>query len=365
MRVFGLMLLGLSLVGCSSSEDRTTGGGPGTGGSNGWTDNSGGNGGIDGNSGVSLPPGVPECGREAFSAGLSRGANIVWVIDTSGSMKTEAALVQDNMNRFVQALVGLGLEDYRVVVVSEKQFVSVPAPLGTDTQKFLFVEEKVGSNEPLEALLSRYDDFGGFLLPGALTHYVSVTDDESDISATDFISAMEREMDGASFRVHAVASPPGATSANPAPTFPWDDDDDDDGCTGVHGNAAAAGTQHFAAASATGGLTFSICEADWSGLFSALATEVGQSANVPCDFAIPMPSGEDALDPFTLNVVLTNAEGRTLTLQHTDSAQCHASGFSHNDPNNPTRIVLCPEACKAANQAKQLDVVFGCAPTVE
>src|SRR5690606_10071772 len=74
-----------------------------------------------------------ECAEsKAGAQRAARGSNIVWAIDTSGSMDEEAALVQQNMNRFVQAIVMAGLEDYRVVVISKRDFVSVPEPLGSD-----------------------------------------------------------------------------------------------------------------------------------------------------------------------------------------------------------------------------------------
>ena len=107
------------------------------------------------------------------------------------------------------------------------------------------------------------------------------TDDESDITADSFVSEMQTSL-GGEFRVHAIASPPGAP---PPPSNDDDDDDDDDddrGCVGPNGNAAAPGVEHYAAATVTNGLTFSICTADWSALFSELAKAVGDSAPLPC-----------------------------------------------------------------------------------
>src|SRR5262245_30939738 len=75
-------------------------------------------------------PGFDECAGVKFDAEMGRRAsNIVWVIDTSRSMTEEAAEVQDNINSFVQAILSAGLDDYRVVVVSEAQYVRVPDPL--------------------------------------------------------------------------------------------------------------------------------------------------------------------------------------------------------------------------------------------
>jgi hypothetical protein len=63
--------------------------------------------------------GFQECAETKYSAERApRGSNIVWAIDTSGSMDEEATLVQQNLNRFVQTITAAGLEDYRVVVIS-------------------------------------------------------------------------------------------------------------------------------------------------------------------------------------------------------------------------------------------------------
>jgi hypothetical protein len=361
MRLSTLGLLGLALCGaCSDTEPkRVSAGSPGTG-AEGDGDGDDGNGGQSG-----LPPDFAECASSTVKAGLGRAGNIVWVIDTSGSMDEEAALVQDNMNRFVEAIAEAGLEDYRVVVVSERDFVDVPDPLGSDREHFLFLEEEVSSNEPLEDLLSRFDDFQGFLLEGAVTHYVVVTDDESDIAASEFISQMTRELGGGDFRVHAIASPPGATPAPPEEDEDsWEDwfgggDDDDSGCSGSYGSAAAPGVEHYRAAELTKGLTFSICEADWSGLFSELATEVGNSATIPCDLAIPTAEDGLIVDPRLINLVLTDADSSEgEVLRKNDS--CSGAGWTYDNADNPTRIKLCPTTCSAAGGSAVLEIAVGC-----
>src|SRR5690606_16340301 len=132
--------------------------------------------GNSGGDGDSSAPDFDECAGSSHKAGLGRGANIVWVIDNSGSMDEEAALVQQNMNRFVQSIVGAGLDDYRVVVMTEEGFINVPDPLGSDAVHFRHVDEDVSSHEPLEDILARYPDMREFLLPGVITHFVVVTD---------------------------------------------------------------------------------------------------------------------------------------------------------------------------------------------
>lgn len=352
--------VGGGTVGGSSSggNGTATSGVSGSGGSNGTSGGAGSSTGGSNNGST----GFEECAGEQIGGQVSvRAGNIVWVIDTSGSMDEEAAIVQQNLNQFVSSLASAGLSDYRVVVISEPDFVTVPDPLGSDAKHLLYVEEPVDSEEPLTDLLGRITDYSDFLLKDVLTHFVVVTDDESSISATDFISQMTSGL-GMDFRVHAIASPPGVM---PPPND--DDDDDADACTGVHGEAAAPGVEHYSAAEMTGGLTFSICEEDWSPLFEELATEVVSGAPIPCDVAIPQPKS-GALDPNLVNVLFTppGATKAAPIPRTSGAAACGASGWYYDDPTAPKRIILCPDSCTAVGMAGgTLDFAFGCTTIVD
>lgn len=373
------------LVACSAGRDDSaidgvgspvggTGGvaGPGAGGTGGTPGGSGTQGGAGTPSGTANPGGqtggtagggFQQCAEtKAGAQRAPRGSNIVWAIDTSGSMDEEAALVQQNLNRFVQAVTAAGLEDYRVVVISERSFVTVPEPLGSDAKHFLHIEEKVSSDESLSDMLERFNDFSGFLLKGVVTHFVSVTDDESQITAQDFIARMKSRLTS-EFRVHAIASPPGDNSAAGGGSI-FDDDDDDTGCQGPFGAAAEPGVQHFEAAKLTSGLSFSICTEDWSALFTELAKVVGETATVPCALKLPVPPSGQMLDFNLINVVYT-AQGATQgeRLPRAQAAtNCGTQrGWYYEGPaTNPSGIVLCPASCTAAAGGGQLDVALGC-----
>lgn len=296
-----------------------------------------------------------------------RGGNIVWVIDTSGSMDEEAALVQQHLNGFAKAIVAAGLADYRVVVVSQREFVQVPDPLGSDREHFLHIEEKVGSDEPLTDLLKRHPDYKSFLLPGVITHFVVVTDDESEIPAQEFTTQMRTRL-GSDFRVHAIASPPGDTPPQ-APTDPLSDlfgdgdDDDDTGCRGAHGDAAEPGVEHWEAARLTQGLTFSICSDDWTPLFTELAKVVGDSAKVPCSLALPEAAPGEVINFELINVVYTEpsaSDGAALSKVEGEGGCGTKQAWYYDNPSAPRSIALCPSACAAAEQGGSLEVVLGC-----
>lgn len=298
-----------------------------------------------------------------------RGSNVVWVVDNSGSMDEEARAVQDNLNRFAQAIASGDLVDYRVVLITERDFVQVPNPLGSDATHFLHVEEDVGSEEPLSDLLARFNDFSDFLLPGVVTHFVVVTDDESEIPAQQFVTNMTMRL-GSDFRVHSIASPPGDMPP-PEPTSPFDfddDDDDDEGCSGAFGAASAQGIEHWEASRLTNGLTFSICTEDWSALFSELAKKVGETAAVPCTVELPEPPPGQSLSYGQINVLFTPpgmSDGDAIPKVDGASACTSKSAWYYDDPQMPTRILLCPDSCAAAGRGGSLQIALGCDTLVQ
>lgn len=307
-----------------------------------------------------------ECADKSIDAERGqRGSNIVWVVDNSGSMDEEAAIVQQNLNAFVQSIAAAGLSDYRVVLITEAGFVNVPAPLGTDMMHFRQIDENVKSDEPLTDLLGRYNDYADFLLKGVVTHFVTVTDDESEVTAENFVENMKLRL-ASDFKVHSIASPPGDMSAAGGGSI--FDDDDEEGCQGKFGAAAEQGIQHWEVSKLTGGLTFSICSEDWSSLFKELAKEVEQSAAVPCNLELPEPPAGEVLDPKLINVVFT-APGAAQSEPLPRVAEASACGdkraWYYDDPAAPKGILLCTESCAAAANGGALKIALGCETFVQ
>lgn len=316
-----------------------------------------------------LSPDFTECATSRTEAKRGpRAGNVVWVIDTSGSMDEEAAIVQQNLNTFVGSITSAGLEDYRVVMISEPDFVDVPEPLASDDEHFRYIAEEVGSEEPLSDLLGRFADYESFLLPGVVTHFVVVTDDESEISADDFVAQMDSRLPS-EFRVHTIASPPNdmATMSDPNDPFGWlTGIISGNGCSGPNGDAARAGVENFLAANKTSGLTFSICADDWTTLFEQLATEVSEAA-VPCTLEVPGASSGE-IDFGRVNVVYTPpGGGKAATLSNVGSESSCASkkGWYYDDPKAPTQINLCATSCEAATAGGALDIALGCTTFVQ
>lgn len=276
--------------------------------------------------------------------------DVVWVIDSSGSMDQEAMIVARGMNAFAAAIGTAGIPDYHVVVISQRGWVTVPDPLGSDPSHFLAIDEFVDSDQPLSDALARYPDYAAFLRPDASLHFVFVTDDDSTLTSTMFLEGMHDLVDR-DFVVHAIASPDagGMTSTG--------------ACDGEHGLADAIGTQYLAASSATGGLFENICTSDWDPLFARLLAVIGVAEPLPCTFVIPEPPMGETFDRERVNVRHAPGDGsEPITYPRSDDC-ASGSGWHYDDPVMPTEVILCPMSCStvAADTTGRIDVQFGCA----
>ncbi|HBQ19283.1 MAG: VWA domain-containing protein [Sandaracinaceae bacterium] len=286
--------------------------------------------------------------------------DIVWVVDTSGSMRNEAERVQENMQRFATAIGGVGL-DWHVVMISTQDFVSVPEPLASDP-RYLLIDRAVSSNEPLRALLAEWPRYSDFLRRGAISHFIAVTDDESDLGWMEFQTEMRRNL-MRNFIFHTISSEVAGPSSfmypngQPCQTgsgFPPE-------------GAAEPGVQYWELASATGGRTFSICtpSSEWVSLFDSLTAAIAVPQRIPCEYDIPDPPEGEELDLMRVNVRFRSSGGDSTVFPYvggSDGADCTTPGWYYDDPAAPTRIILCPNACTqiSGDAGGRVDVELGC-----
>ncbi len=271
--------------------------------------------------------------------------DIVWVIDSSGSMDFENARVQENLNAFSSHIALAGI-DHHVILIGDPGYIVVPPPLGTDPARFLHIEDSVDSNAGLQKIVEHYPDFKGFLRPGAVTHFVAVTDDNSDMSDTEFIAAVASWDDPpvAGWTFHSVCA------YGTVPIL---------GCW----TGAAIGREYMDLVALTGGVLQSVCQTDWSPIFTALETAIAVVTVLPCVYDIPDPPAGETLDPARVNVVFTPSVGLPATIPAVPSAAaCGATGWYYDDPVTPTTIYLCPATCTMvqADTHGAINIAFGC-----
>jgi len=191
---------------------------------------------------------------ENFSAlGNQVGAaDLVWVIDNSGSMNEEAAHVRENLEAFTQYVDGRA--DLKMAVISNKRSSKngVELPSGLDPERFIHIDQVVQSRDSL-SLLDQYlsTTLSTFLRPDVDKVFVIVTDDNSEISAEVFTTRFHQTYPDVGFSLHGFIAFNKSTSP----------------C------GAKQGTVYEALAANTGSL-FNICERDWTDQFSKLAESV-------------------------------------------------------------------------------------------
>jgi len=294
---------------------------------------------------MDLPPDPrsEDCAGVAVAAETElRPVDIVWVVDSSGSMSNEAERVQENMNRFAAAVLMAGIDPH-VVMITDSDYVRVPPPLGIDTEHYRFVERGVGSNAPLQRLLSEFPRYGDFLRPDAVLHFIAVTDDESDIGVGEFQRGIDLLLGSREYVFHAIAS-------------------ENDGGRECRG-AAEIGETYYQLAAMTMGLEVSICTSDWTGVFTRLEEHIFASTPIPCELAIPEPPTDLALNYDRVNVEIQSPSGGPGVIPNVgDERGCVAGGWYYDDPASPSELTLCPTSCDAVNTLPdaRVDVTFGC-----
>lgn len=410
------------LAACAASQatgENTTGGttGPGGGGGSGGagpaTSSATGQGGeadldAGNNEDATIDPDAA-CATAVEAATVEKlPVDIIWVIDNSASMASAIDEVQAGLNDFATLIESKGL-DYHVIVLglrgvgavtvngSQRYAVCIPPPLSADNAcgngaKFFQSSVDIRSVQPLEQFLGTLgqtagyqpgDEKGGdpwapFLRTTATKTIVVVTDDNARLSATDFESYV-----GGPNPYNSLTLPPGILDPS------WNGLFDDYLFDGIYGwgsdndpsvkctfpdqtQPASAGVNYTTLVNKTGGVRAKICDghAAWTAFFDAVAAAVLETAKPACEVAIPVPS-MGTIDYGKVNVLLTGG-GQSETLFHvTDAAACAPDGWYYDDPIAPTKVILCPASCDAAqvlfqaNDDAKVDVMFGCETVVK
>jgi hypothetical protein len=94
------------------------------------------------------------------------------------------------------------------------------------------------------------------------------------------------------------------------------------------------------------------------------ALQAIQGEQLACEYAVPLPSNGQPLNPQLVNVKFTPSGGMEQTLGNVADASACGTGMNwyYDDPMNPTTIFLCPAACDAAkaDDQGQIAISVGC-----
>jgi hypothetical protein len=346
----------------SGSRDSVTGGGlpglsdTGSGGDDG--DDDGDDGvldlGVGDSTGDGPPNGDEDCAAVSEMAMQTlQPADIIFVVDNSGSMDFEAGQIQQQMNGFSQLITMSGV-DARVVLISsypgEGNGICIAPPLGggacpgddNNAPTYTHVDRQVGSSNALEIILETLPQWQGVLRPEASKHLVVVTDDESNMAWDAFDTQFKAAVPGYVF--HSVV------------------------CHTDCPDAADIGGQYIQLSALTAGVAADLCDQDFNSVFDVLSTQVVAGAALSCEFEIPPPPDGMEFNADLVNVEFDDGMGGTLSFGRVDSpAECPnvVDGWYYDDPAAPTMVILCEQTCAKVQDAASgsVSVIFGCATT--
>ena len=302
-----------------------------------------------------VPPPVDEeeeCASVTESAQATiEPADVIFVIDNSGSMTFEANAVQENMNGFSQQIIDSGV-DVHVVMISSYSGngVCVAPPLGgggcpgddNNLPTYTHIGQGIGSNNALSQLVNLHGQWQAAMREEASKHIVIVTDDNSSMSAANFDSAFTGlDPSYADYRLHGIVSLTNCPQT------------------------AQIGSVYMDLADQTGGVLGDLCDQDFQPLFDLLSTEVVNGASLSCQYDIPMPPDGDEFDPSQVNVDFDDGTGLQ-TIGYVDNAAACAGvidGWYYDNPADPTLIIACPQTCERFQdlETATIDIRFGCA----
>ena len=338
-------------------------GGSGSGGAGG----AGGAGGVDFN----YEPTGGAGGEETCAAVEVKGAktpvDIVFAIDTSGSMSTEIAQVKANINGSFAAELAKGELDYRVTMIAAKGTstfqVCVAPPLGgancaSNLPIYQAVPQTVGSTNALSLILSTYDsanvalNWSGFARYDATKALVVITDDNSTLAAASFDTSLLAKPPAGMFgtaqkRKYIVYGIIGITDGNPAIKCPA---------------AVNNGPVYQTLVALTKGAMYSECNADYSPVFKQLAGDL--ATQLSCEYTLPLndPNGK-AIDPEKVAIAFLDPNNVETAFPHvTDASKCNGVGWYYENNNAPTKVILCPDACTQVQGASggEVKIKVGC-----
>ncbi|HVH41151.1 MAG TPA: vWA domain-containing protein [Labilithrix sp.] len=326
---------------------------------------------VLGSTGDITPEIDPTC---ASSSSVMRAEiDVIFLVDTSGSMDEETEQVKQNINNFAQSIGNTGL-DYNVIMIGQRtkpspiqlppgvpqEGICVPPPLGGancgDGPKFHHLDTIVGSTDSLQIILDKYPQYSGWLRPSAYKIFVEVTDDNSQLASEKFdeqlVAKFPLQFGDASARRYIFNSICGYKRNTPVLSA--------QACS----TAVNTGDQYQKLSQLTGGTVDSVCETSYASVFENIAH--GVVTKLGCDFVYPKAPAGLQTDPDSIVVTYTPGDGsgsRSLT-RVTDESKCAANpdGWYYDDPANPTKILACPAMCSGpgSDTKGRLDVSVGC-----
>lgn len=294
-------------------------------------------------------------------------ADIIVVVDNSGSMDAEAGFVQANMNVFSSQIFLANIDAHVVLISATNESdagICLAQPLGSgacpddsNLPGYLHIPDGVGSNDALQKIIQHHATWAPQMRQTASKHIIVVTDDDSDLSANDFNTQfLGLDPSHAGYKFHAIASPEDPIFACLGQTVC---------CPGLPLSAAIS-QEYIDLVALTGGIFGNLCTQDFGPVFDQVSMAVVSGAALACEYPIPPPPDGEDFDPDEVNVEFDDGMGGTLEIGRVDTpAACAGvmNGWYYDVPAAPTNIVLCPQTCDTIQgfASASVSIKFGCA----
>jgi hypothetical protein len=321
-----------------------------------------------------------ECGAVTQMAeNKLQPVDIIFGIDTSGSMSEEVAQVQQNLNAFSEQIIASGI-DVRVIMLASFQGLGavsggtavdgpcIAPPLGSGTcpddsnpPTYVHLVQPVASWDVLDVYINAYPNYRPHLRENSLKTFVTISDDNADSETSPFgpLGVRPTHHDADQFIAAVEALEPGS----PMWTM-WR-------YSGIYSftlcpsaQFGAIGVVHEDLVMRTGGVAGDLCLQEFAPVFDALAEQVVEAAVLACDWDIPAsPPGGGTFDPSKTNVQLTLDGAAEPLFKVPDASACgDREGWHYDDETSPAQVVACPATCtRLQNVAQaQVDLLFGC-----
>ncbi len=285
--------------------------------------------------------------------------DIIFAIDTSGTMMTEYASVQNNMNAFSSQIVGSGVDAHVVLIAAD--VMCIDAPLGSGSCPddsnpdggYLHINTEVDSNYSLDVIMNTQPEWSGFMRDNARKHIVVVSDDDTyndPLAFDESFKALGPEYED--YKFHAIVGL-------------WDIGEflmcaQNPVCCA---QIVDSGDFYMTLVELTGGLLGDLCDQEFGPIFDEISTVVVDDAALPCEFVIPDPI-EQNLDFDKVNVDI-ELGGETTPIPKVEGVEGCAEvddGWYYDDEDAPSQILLCPMTCDSVqgDESAGIDVKFGC-----
>jgi len=319
-----------------------------------------------------------ECGGVSARTEAERlPTDVIWAIDTSGSMIASFPAIQQALATFSQKVIDAGIDAHIILLAGAE--LCVPTPLGSgacggaatlggaapDSREpaFLHLDLPFGATLGMATLLDNHASYKHLLRPNARTQLVLTEDGAPPMTP----AAVTDHIEG---RASATLVEPWSPGLAPG-SYQWN------GVVCSAGTGLGTCLLAFGAPqttldliAATDGLVSDLdaagnpdAEDPFAALLDKLAEAVIVGAKVSCDYAIPAAPAGETFDRDRVNVAYTSGTASITFPRATDEVECGDElAWKYDDELAPTRVALCPAACAEvqADPEALIDVRFGC-----